>query len=179
MSIDPRIVEVLETVGKIIGHVMPSCPQSYFSQFDKQIAAMKEQQYPCAKCGKLRTKAEGGATFTLCDSCFTQSQPEKCEHCGQKYGHPQRGFACSPVQSQPEKDEAEIEARRIAEKSISDPSFRFISSIKEGIARGRELERERIKARVEPLLSHMFIDGALDQKVCRSFAARLLEEKHD
>ncbi len=29
--------------------------------------------YPCANCGKLRTKAEGGATFTRCDACWASS----------------------------------------------------------------------------------------------------------
>ena len=34
-------------------------------------AAQKpEPQYPCDKCGKLRTKAEGGTTFTVCDECW-------------------------------------------------------------------------------------------------------------
>lgn len=26
--------------------------------------------YPCADCGKLRSRAEGGTTFTVCDSCW-------------------------------------------------------------------------------------------------------------
>lgn len=26
--------------------------------------------YPCADCGTLRTKAEGGTTFTVCDACW-------------------------------------------------------------------------------------------------------------
>lgn len=30
----------------------------------------KEEAYPCAKCGVLRTKAEGGTTFTVCDNCW-------------------------------------------------------------------------------------------------------------
>lgn len=31
---------------------------------------MNEQLYPCEKCGKLRTKDEGGTTFSLCDECW-------------------------------------------------------------------------------------------------------------
>jgi hypothetical protein len=27
-------------------------------------------RYPCVKCGKLRTKAQGGTTFTVCDRCW-------------------------------------------------------------------------------------------------------------
>ncbi len=26
--------------------------------------------YPCAKCGTLRTKEEGGTTLTVCDDCW-------------------------------------------------------------------------------------------------------------
>jgi hypothetical protein len=29
-----------------------------------------ETCYPCQKCGKARTKAEGGTTFTVCDECW-------------------------------------------------------------------------------------------------------------
>ena len=32
--------------------------------------------YPCRKCGKLRTKAEGGTTFTVCDDCWDE-RPQK------------------------------------------------------------------------------------------------------
>jgi hypothetical protein len=30
----------------------------------------KEEMYPCDKCGKLRTKSEGGTTFSICDDCW-------------------------------------------------------------------------------------------------------------
>ena len=36
--------------------------------------------YPCADCGALRTKAEGGTTFTVCDECWEKqagTSPEK------------------------------------------------------------------------------------------------------
>ena len=29
-----------------------------------------EQMYTCTDCGKLRTKDEGGTTFTVCDECW-------------------------------------------------------------------------------------------------------------
>lgn len=29
-----------------------------------------EKENPCDKCGKARTKAEGGLIFTLCDDCW-------------------------------------------------------------------------------------------------------------
>lgn len=29
--------------------------------------------YPCMKCGKMRTKSEGGTVFTVCDKCWKKS----------------------------------------------------------------------------------------------------------
>lgn len=34
-----------------------------------------EQIYPCAQCGAMRTKAEGGTTFTVCDACWDAAVP--------------------------------------------------------------------------------------------------------
>lgn len=39
---------------------------------------MSEPTYPCEKCGKPRTRAEGGTTFTVCDACWAEtSEPIK------------------------------------------------------------------------------------------------------
>lgn len=53
--------------------------------------------YPCCECGVLRTKDQGGDTFTVCDSCWDKlhlrAKPAlaevqrvddtwKCKHCG-------------------------------------------------------------------------------------------------
>lgn len=39
----------------------------------------KDRVYPCADCRKLRSKNEGGETFTVCDDCwdahYKQSAP--------------------------------------------------------------------------------------------------------
>ena len=37
--------------------------------------APDEQMYPCDDCGKLRTKAEGGTTFTVCEKCWEKLYP--------------------------------------------------------------------------------------------------------
>lgn len=29
-----------------------------------------EKIYPCADCGKMRSKNEGGTVFTVCDECW-------------------------------------------------------------------------------------------------------------
>lgn len=34
-----------------------------------------ERIYPCAKCGIMRSKAEGGTTFTVCDACWDVLHP--------------------------------------------------------------------------------------------------------
>ncbi len=35
-----------------------------------------ERKYPCIDCGKLRTKAEGGTIFTVCDACWERRHAE-------------------------------------------------------------------------------------------------------
>lgn len=36
-----------------------------------------ERKYPCADCGKMRTAAEGGTTFTVCDECWDKHYGKK------------------------------------------------------------------------------------------------------
>ena len=33
--------------------------------------------YPCADCGTLRSKDEGGTTFTVCDKCWDKHYGRK------------------------------------------------------------------------------------------------------
>jgi hypothetical protein len=35
--------------------------------------------YPCVECGKMRSKDEGGTTFTVCDECWDKAHPHKEE----------------------------------------------------------------------------------------------------
>lgn len=35
-----------------------------------------EPLYPCDECGTMRTKAEGGTTFTVCDPCWERLHPK-------------------------------------------------------------------------------------------------------
>lgn len=39
------------------------------------LPAEGEPTYPCDRCGVLRTKAEGGTTFTVCDECWDALHP--------------------------------------------------------------------------------------------------------
>ena len=43
-----------------------------FNMFTREQA---DRIYPCAECGVMRTKAEGGTTFTLCDACWEKAFP--------------------------------------------------------------------------------------------------------
>ena len=36
-----------------------------------------EEKYPCEKCGTLRTAAEGGTIFTVCDECWDKTCKEE------------------------------------------------------------------------------------------------------
>ena len=40
--------------------------------FEQICPKCKTKMYPCADCGKLRTKEEGGTTFTVCDECWNK-----------------------------------------------------------------------------------------------------------
>lgn len=39
--------------------------------------ATDEPLYPCLDCGVLRTKAEGGTVFTVCDDCWERLNPPR------------------------------------------------------------------------------------------------------
>lgn len=47
-----------------------------------QDAPEPEPTYPCQKCGAMRTKAEGGTTFTVCDACWTATSTPVEKRCG-------------------------------------------------------------------------------------------------
>lgn len=41
--------------------------------------APDERIYPCAKCGTMRSKAEGGTVFTVCDDCWDEKYGSESE----------------------------------------------------------------------------------------------------
>ncbi|KKL49967.1 hypothetical protein LCGC14_2310190 [marine sediment metagenome] len=41
---------------------------------DKKVA---DKIYPCDDCGKLRSKGEGGTTFSICDECWNKHYHKK------------------------------------------------------------------------------------------------------
>lgn len=44
-------------------------------------APEKDRIYPCQRCGMMRTAAEGGTIFTVCDACWgAGSQPGAVDH---------------------------------------------------------------------------------------------------
>ena len=50
----------------------PDCRKT----FDASAGAREDDSYPCADCGAPRTKAQGGTTFTVCDSCWDKRHPD-------------------------------------------------------------------------------------------------------
>lgn len=40
----------------------------------------EDRIYPCNLCGCLRTKAEGGTVFTVCDDCWDKNPERTCPH---------------------------------------------------------------------------------------------------
>jgi len=38
-----------------------------------------DRVYPCDECGKMRSKNEGGTTFTVCDECWDRLHPNSNE----------------------------------------------------------------------------------------------------
>lgn len=85
-----------------------------------------EPLYPCADCGKLRTKAEGGTTFTVCDECWDKH------------------YSKSAPPEPPDLDPATIEAcarevdRALASSLDSDPAGAWLRTVR---ARLRSLGR--------------------------------------
>lgn len=47
---------------------------------DMQLAEAREGKYPCNDCGVLRTKAEGGTIFTVCDECWDKHYKRRGNH---------------------------------------------------------------------------------------------------
>jgi hypothetical protein len=44
-----------------------------------------ERKYPCADCGTMRSKSEGGTTFTVCDACFDKRRAVQGESATPRY----------------------------------------------------------------------------------------------
>lgn len=47
--------------------------KSYIAIIDSAFEAIG--LYPCQECGELRTEAQGGTTFTVCDKCWEETCP--------------------------------------------------------------------------------------------------------
>jgi hypothetical protein len=46
-----------------------------FVKFDRPTPADDARIYPCADCGLMRSRSEGGTTFTVCDVCWDKAYP--------------------------------------------------------------------------------------------------------
>ncbi len=54
----------------LLGGHEPTCPHSHVVATPP---APAESTYACEKCGRPRTKAEGGTIFTVCDDCWDKA----------------------------------------------------------------------------------------------------------
>ena len=60
-------------------------PRLYQEDFNTALAVLHKELgadnepriYPCDDCGKMRTKSEGGTTFTVCDECWEKNRDRK------------------------------------------------------------------------------------------------------
>jgi len=74
---------------------------------NKPLQKPQEEMYPCKECGKLRTKDEGGTTFTVCDECWEKSHKpqEYCECIGIRINNKndKNCFRCGKSLPEPER----------------------------------------------------------------------------
>src|SRR5262245_52758670 len=56
--------------GKVESSPSPSAPNASKSLKPNDT---DERIYPCRECGVMRSEAEGGTTFTVCDKCWDQA----------------------------------------------------------------------------------------------------------
>lgn len=81
--------------GYLDGDLPQQCPETTWELVKEELGradalrAMDQpcktwRIYPCADCGKMRSKAEGGTTFTFCDECWDKhyGEDKPCETCG-------------------------------------------------------------------------------------------------
>lgn len=50
------------------------CRHCGWREFGATVSDDAETTYPCAVCGKPRTREEGGTVFTVCDKCWDKSE---------------------------------------------------------------------------------------------------------
>jgi hypothetical protein len=53
----------------------PANSAEYVKNWDAVFGEPEPRIYPCAKCDTMRTKSEGGTTFTVCDACWDAAKP--------------------------------------------------------------------------------------------------------
>ncbi len=67
-------IRCIEATDSIRNHLQPGGKKI----INRLKSAFKEPEplYPCKDCGTLRTKVEGGTTFTVCDECWDKKYKE-------------------------------------------------------------------------------------------------------
>lgn len=54
----------------------PPANDAYRDNWERVFAKEEPRVYPCQRCGVMRTKAEGGTVFTVCDDCWNRDLPK-------------------------------------------------------------------------------------------------------
>lgn len=100
--------------------------------------------YPCDDCGAMRTKAEGGTVFTVCDKCWDKHHPKP----------------------------APVEAERISDEEIDFAIKLGIDApehprqVLAKICKQQQKDISELKAAIQPILSdyHEILNDKLDRQ---------------
>lgn len=81
---DKEVLVAIKSALSVLGMGLHPRPRQYQQQFDeamavieKHLAVEEPRIYPCNDCGTMRTKSEGGTTFTVCDTCWDKNRDRK------------------------------------------------------------------------------------------------------
>lgn len=75
----PQVQRVPETLAKGGEANAPSISKGDVTPLtgsDPRLATVQEPLYKCDNCSTMRTKAQGGTTFTVCDECWNKLHPK-------------------------------------------------------------------------------------------------------
>jgi hypothetical protein len=111
-----------------------------------------ERVYPCDDCGILRTKAEGGTVFTVCDACWDKLHPDSSPDYIPPLTEAMREVARLTAEN------AELRKERNAAHReyvlVRSDMYNAIAERDAALARVAELERERDEARERLRFTH-------------------------
>ncbi len=85
LPLDPVTIEACARVARVISDLVDSMHwRQCADRIERDIRSLASEQqgaapddkdariYPCDRCGKMRSKNEGGTVFTVCDTCWDE-----------------------------------------------------------------------------------------------------------